>query len=213
MIISHKLKYVFIHVPKTGGTSMKQILYSKRFQYDEQGWTIETRSGGKINQKLSTHASAKEVIDYLIRNNYDPNKYFKFCFIRNPWDMVVSNFEYYKQYMSKIPYLNDREKEKVSVAEQGFSQFVKHNNTELWWTERIFTNNKLDVDYVGTFENIDEASQIIFKKILGDNYTPINFPHVNSTVRRDYRDYYDEETKNLVEKRYLKIIQLGGYTF
>lgn len=217
MIISHKnhLKYVFVHVPKTGGTSMKQILFSEKFKCDECGWVIEEKYNGALtNKELFTHASAKEIINYLNKNQYNSNEYFKFGFIRNPWDMVASNFEYYKQKMSKLSNLPPEEQIKVDASQKSFLDFL--NATEKasgWFASRIFTNNKLNLDFVGKFENIIEDSQIIFKKILGINYEYINLPHSNATIRKHYKYYYNNTTKKIVEKQFSKIIKLGKYEF
>lgn len=213
MIISHRLKYAFIHVPKTGGTSIRKILFSnKMFSYDEKGYYIGQESPDQTVCELFTHASIYEVNKYLIKLNKIPDEYFKFAFIRNPWDMMVSHYEYYKQYMSKLPNLDEKEVIKIKAAQNSFKNFVNKIPSN-WINDRILLNGVVGVDYLAKFENIQEDSQFIFKKILGVNYTPIKVPHINKTTRKPYQEYYDNELQKHIEDEFKDIIQLGNYVF
>ena len=218
MIISHRLKYVYVHLPKTGGTSIKNVLLENDiFSFDERGSPNRSTSISEKYPcdkmcKLFYHASIKEVNDYLIESDKNPDEYFKFAFIRNPWDMIVSNFEYYKQVMSKLPYIDEVESRKITAAQKCFKDFV--NLIPLDWTnDRIFINGIVGVDYLAKFENIQQESQFIFKTILGTNYKPVPVPHMNATIRKPYQEYYDNELKQLVQNKFEAIIQLGEYVF
>ena len=69
-MISHKYKCIFIHIPKTGGTSIENALL-----------------GGKKQPTRIKHKRAK---DYLKQYPKEWKQYFKFTVIRNPWDWMVS---------------------------------------------------------------------------------------------------------------------------
>ena len=67
-MINDKLKFIFIHVPKTGGSSVKKAL------------------GIKVHGHKKFSDWSKDYPDY-----------FSFAFTRNPWDRFVSSFFYLEQ--------------------------------------------------------------------------------------------------------------------
>ncbi|PYJ55629.1 MAG: hypothetical protein DME82_06630, partial [Verrucomicrobia bacterium] len=98
-MISHKHKCIFVEVPKTGSTSVRAILgkawkpHLNLWQIKNQMETNWTRFGGRKNRILAAL--------YLLRSEKHRREigrkqfetYFKFGFVRNPWDRVVSLYE------------------------------------------------------------------------------------------------------------------------
>ena len=95
-VISHKHKCIFVEVPKTGSTSIRAILgkawkpHLNLWQIKLQMETSWTHYGGRKNRIM-------EVLQLVLpkeRRNETGRKqfetYFKFGFVRNPWDRVVS---------------------------------------------------------------------------------------------------------------------------
>ena len=81
-MISHPHKFVFIHIPKTGGSSIETLFLGK----PQRRWAPE------INHYFQ-HATAAELRNRLMnRDNFD--RYFKFAFVRNPWDRIVSEMKW-----------------------------------------------------------------------------------------------------------------------
>jgi hypothetical protein len=149
-----------------------------------------------------------------IENKYDD--YFKFCFVRNPWDRLVScykhwivdsnndNFGMYnslKKGMSFEEFVLEISKIPDKISDGHFrSQHTFITNK----------NGKLLVDFFGKVEEFDKDFAFICKK-TGIPYVEI--PHSNRRDRRPYRDFYNERTRGIVEKRYGKDIKLFGYEF
>jgi len=214
MIISHRLKYMFVHLPKTGGTSIRTLLNANDlFKVDVAGHWLgiteeEYRKFPKLTRKLMSHSKLIEGINYLQDEGYNHQEYFKFIFIRNPWDMMVSSYEYHKQILAKEEHIH--KDNLAGVRSKNFKEFVKTRDPNY---KNSFLLGDYTFDFVGKFENIEQDVQTICKKILGDNYTHINVPHENSTIRGDYKEYYDDETKRMVEEKFAKIIELGHYNF
>ena len=74
----------------------------------------------------------------------------------------------------------------------------------------ISENGRIIVDFVGRFENLQEDWREICNCI---GIAHIELPHVNRSERKDYREYYTEETRQIVAERFQKIIDKFGYEF
>ena len=90
MIISRKHKFIFVHIPKVGGTSIKKCLlpfYDRKKELEKIPKGL--RSSNVIARK---HAYASVLLQALGKNIW--RSYFKFAFVRNPWDWVVSIYHF-----------------------------------------------------------------------------------------------------------------------
>tara|TARA_R110002012_G_scaffold220618_1_gene392257 strand:+ start:8306 stop:9805 length:1500 start_codon:yes stop_codon:yes gene_type:complete len=87
-MISHKHKLIFIHIPRTGGTSFEYL-----FGYH----------ANKDNYK-EKHISASETREIVGHNRWD--SYFKFAIVRNPYDRIISAWKrgFYEQSPSEDLY-------------------------------------------------------------------------------------------------------------
>ena len=110
MLVSHTKQFIFIHIYKTAGTSVMDVIrpyarlvdrlaYTNRFTI--KFFKIVSRllglpyDGMKSFTGLRKHAKADEIREKLGEEMYD--SYFKFVFVRNPFDFLVSLFFYIKQ--------------------------------------------------------------------------------------------------------------------
>lgn len=140
--------------------------------------------------------------------------YYKFAFVRNPWDRLVSGWKnkidvdkvYCKLNLDPFPHAQLR----------NFEQFVDYScELDLNTCDKHFRlQSRLidlnEVDFIGRFENFDDD----FNQVLDTLKlfkTPI--PHVNKSNRKPYHQYYSEQTKLKVKKIYQRDIQLFGYNF
>ena len=69
MIVSHELKLLFVHIPKTGGGTIAKIIRDQDPSFDVIG---------------SSHMGLSPEVAEKYKD------YFKFCFVRNPWEQVIS---------------------------------------------------------------------------------------------------------------------------
>ena len=95
-MISHKHKCIFVEVPKTGSTSVRAIL-GKAWKPHLNLWQIKqlmeaswTEFGGRKNRIMAALYLfvPEERRRETGRKQFE--SYFKFGFVRNPWDRVVS---------------------------------------------------------------------------------------------------------------------------
>ena len=86
-MISHKHKFLSIRIPKTGPTSVTTALDSY----------FDIKGSGDIKSVYYYHKKAKLIKDHFVSKNWDYNSYFKFAFVRNPFERQVSLWEYAKK--------------------------------------------------------------------------------------------------------------------
>lgn len=213
--IIDSLKTIFIHVPKTGGISIDR--------YFRENYNLVDFTG---------HHSASE-IKVKFPENFD--NYFKFAFVRNPWERLASAFFFLDQGgYSKIDAVI-REKYLLKYA-GNFSDFVLDlpNNLEFvkaptlpselgvdglpfptaHFVEQAYwicdNDNKILVDFVGRFENLQSDFEKICKKL---ELQAIPLQKLNSSKHDYYRNHYNHETASIVERLYARDINLWGYNF
>lgn len=186
-------KCMFVHIPKCAGTSVRRSLFG--------------RDGGHRPLEVFRTMVPQDLFDEC----------FKFTFVRNPWDRVVSAFFFLKKSDLKR---NQRFARRNLSAFNDFDSFVRQ-----WLTRKnvwsfthflpqhhfICIDKQLGVDFVGFYENLAEDFALVANKIN----RPATLRDENRLGGRakDYREYYTEETKNIVAQVYAEDIALLGYSF
>ena len=204
-IISKRHKYVFVHIPKTAGSSIASEKYGGVL-YESLGKNDLYRGGHKTVSEL------KEIV------GEQWNGYFKFCFVRNPWDRFVSLYFYFKgdvigaNYDNKINTKLGRKAYNCKTFKQFCKKYTTFESNRHFWPQSnwIYENGKLCIDFVGRLETINQDFKAICKKL---DLPEVQLPHYLKTSHGDYRGYYDESSKRLVGEYYRKDIELFGYRF
>lgn len=124
--------------------------------------------------------------------------YFKFAFVRNTWDRLVSLYEFIRQ-TPNIPGHKD-------VLTMGFSEFlVQQDNYHMGQLSMVD-----GIDFLGRYENLEyDFSKVC--TILG--LPKLQLPVTNKTVRSPYKMYYKDQDVRLVAKKYAEEIEKFGYDF
>jgi len=223
MLISHSKQFIFIHMYKTAGTSVMGVFspYSRlidRMAYDYKfsrklfGMTNRLMGWGNDGMKQFTgfhkHAKAYEIKEKLEKKQFD--SYYKFSFVRNPYDFLVSLYFYSKQFK--------RDPSRLVFKDMEYKDFLKRvisNNTA---SQLDFItdphDSKLLVDYIGRFETLERDIAIIQERLDIKNGRSVK--HTNPSFKRkskDYKAYYDEESRDLVENNFQRDLDLLGYNF
>ena len=198
MLVSDSYKFVFHHVPKTGGTSITAALapYSNLWKGtlpsdEKHGWQVQFHNVG-------LHLPVKEVIDSV--NNY-PKGYFSFAFVRNPFEVIVSAWdsEKYKDFDAYVEH----------EVFTGLQICARRTQYEYLTDEE----GSLLVDFVGRYENLSGD----FYEIIGKIGVPLMLlPKRNISRERksqDYKKYFTPLSKKTVEQKFEKDLEYFGYEF
>ena len=203
-IVSSKYRFIFIHIPKTGGTSIAEPSYGS----SRQGALIpHLGENDVINYGHIRAAGLKE------RMGEHWDEYFKFCFVRNPWDRLVSLYHYFLQNEEKAGSdLGLHIKACRSFRE--FCMSMDHLKLDAHFDEQVTYiidyNGQPIIDFVARYESMNkDFSQICNHLGLPD----ISLPRYRRSKHNDYRLYYDSETKRIVEQHYENDIRLLKYAF
>jgi hypothetical protein len=187
-------------VPKTGGTSIDRIL-----------------SKYKPPDVLSGHTSSLE-FQMIYPNEW--TSYFKFGFVRNPWDRVLSAFFYLRDVHSDRPFV----KQCMAPFKDNLDAFIKYDLRK--YPRHIFaeahlrpqafylcdTNGKVSVDFVGRFERIKEDWTTVCKQI-GIEEPLIHAHRTLNKPNKHYTEFYTTESRSIIAELYREDIRLFGYSF
>lgn len=208
MLISNKQKWMFIHIPKTGGSSIVSHLWRHA---DVEGVVNGCDSGEdqfrwrNINKDIHQHASLRDTINIL---GDHVQGYFKFCVVRNTWDLLVSLWCYWHK-LSKYP---DPFRHAVNVVNNHdtFKSYVSNCKVDLQLDAIRSADSQVDMDYIARFDHLDEDVKFIFDKIN----LPINkLPVINITKHAHYSTFYDDETVGIVNRRWCEDINYFNFKF
>jgi len=212
MLVSEEYGFLFIHVPKTGGTSLVRalkgisdrpniILRNIGYFFDDRGIKLP-RSTYKI-LGYPYHVTARTLIEMWGRHTFD--KYFSFALVRNPWDLTISEYFYIKR---KRVHAHHKRVRRMS----GFKEYLRWKAKNYarpqcsWLTD---SSGEIVIDYIGRFEEYNESIRFILDRIGVD----VIVPHANRTERGDYRQYYDDWCRAIVAEMYREDIDQFGYEF
>jgi hypothetical protein len=220
-MISHKHKFIFIHIPKCGGTSVELALLKnegiemKNYNKDDLNFlTEEQKQKYRIGYDYEGITTQHRKIDEY--KDFREKEYFTFTFIRNPWERFLSEYFYIIKSgpQSKI-YGYAKEFQETFPT---FKDFVKGNYKKWIFTGHdhlqvdfvLNANKNKMINFIGRCEDMQTDFEYVCKK-LGMN--KIKLPYRNPTKHKHYTEYYDKETKEIVANIYNKDIEYFGYKF
>lgn len=151
MPINEKDNFIFIHIPKTAGGTLYQRLSIKR--------QIQNFHSSKMKiEYKGIYCSSRHIPAFLLKSLYPDmfKKFYKFSFVRNPYDRIVSEFFWCKR---KTDLQNDSEE----IIEKKFTKWLKNyystisssrKCTQKWF---LYSENSKDllVDKIYKFENFE----------------------------------------------------------
>jgi chondroitin 4-sulfotransferase 11 len=211
--ISHRLRCIFVHIPKTAGTSVEQALgmFGDWRQEDLQmmfGYTGRRMPNGEeLSSPFLQHLTARELSKILPTEIWS---YFRFAIVRNPWDRMVS------VYSNKDPHLcNLARMQGIEFDGTSFDDFVAktmeldHAHLRPQTDFVLGEHGELLLDYVGKWERLAQD----FADVCDRLGVQLTLPRENISQRSHYRDYYSQSSRDMVAARYQADIEMFDYEF
>jgi len=181
--------FIFVHINKTAGTSI----------------------GKAIGLAVKHHLTAKEIIARIGREEWD--KAYKFTIVRNPWDKVVSHYEYRrKKNKTQIATRNISFTEWVTMTYGEDRDSFYYDNPKSFQAQVEWLKDDLgeiSIDYIGRFESINQDFNHV-KHIIGID---TGLPHLNASNRASFQSYYNDGTREIVAQWFREDIEAFDYRF
>ena len=206
--VDGRYKLGFVHIPKTSGTSIKTWIQE-----------IATRRGDFKIKELPFHAPLPSL--------RVPSDYTTCSVIRNPWDRLVSIYEYddYCRLNSPpeggFPRLAGKPEEHM-----GFRDWIKYidryhwvypqdkdyNVTKMWFTPTTPQTVWLpwDPHILIRYENLGQGYELLHEIMQCHD---ISIGHEYNTKHGPYQDYYDDASRKIVEHYFKLDIDRWNYKF
>lgn len=183
-MVSDRYRCIFVEVPKTGSTSIRQV----------------------VGNPVTPHLNICQIAGQVSKERF--SAYFKFGFVRNPWDRAVSLYER-KEGLQMKP--------KMSFGE--FIQWMKFSSStcihpvphryQLDWF--VDPQGDVLVDFIGRLERLDGDWSIVAQRLGIDGRLPrLN---VNASRSRHYTEYYTDKTREIIRSRFAVDIEYFEYEF
>ncbi|MET0071022.1 MAG: sulfotransferase family 2 domain-containing protein [Candidatus Thiodiazotropha sp.] len=217
MLLSVKYNFLFVHIAKTGGTSVRAALQSLRWR---DPWyypmlicsRLSHLSGHRLGSKFPRHSRIVAAREMLPEQFFE--QLFKFAIVRNPWDLQVSSYHHIR-----------RERPHLIAHIEDFDHFIRwkldperpyqyHVDTSIQsqLDYLVDLQGKILVDFIGHYETLDRDFNEIIRRI---GVKQLQLPHKRKATDRgkDYRSYYSDQLAALVGDYFRRDIEALGYSF
>lgn len=196
MLYCKNSKIIFIHIPKTAGTTISSVI--RKSLRDQTCIT-----GGK-NTEWNYHTSALEFKNKV--HNF--NDYFKFTFVRNPYDRLYSWCSMLFQKSFKQGVTKEKFKHWLLKGNTSFSNNRLQERPQLYWIND--ENGNSLIDFIGKFENLQHD----FNKLCDIlNIKISTLPTMRTSIRsKNYSDFYDHEMIGFVKHYHKKDLEEFNYS-
>jgi chondroitin 4-sulfotransferase 11 len=182
-------KVIFVHIPRTSGTSIEGFMKDHTSRYEG----------------ITKHSNALQLHQSIGSKKW--NSYFKFSITRNPYDMVISLYK--APAFRNIGYRTGK----------SLKFFLSHYKPWDWEHGTTCSDylNRHDLDYIGEFNDRDKSIDIINKKTGLSINRSLKLRPVQSLFKgshkKHYSEYYDDETREIVAQKYAEDIERFEYKF
>jgi len=159
MPISHKHKAIFVHIPKTAGTSIERAMGIKELDRESYRHRDEFVIDG-VKYALQHYTAEMLMQEEAIRPHWKP--YYKFAFVRHPYTRVLSEYFWVK----------GKKNQGLEFDRQDFKDYLKsyyvnlNTDHKLSQTQYLYSSSGiLLVDRVFKFEQIKASFNVLSNRL------------------------------------------------
>ena len=209
-----KKNLLFIHIDKTGGTSIVSGLKLSKLEPHTTGGSKQDNWNYKYK-----HYSYKQYCKEFKSPNL--KKYFVFSFVRNPYTWVISRFNFLRNMNYDQSFYNNHKHNSVKFANHtgDINQYILklyNSNSKPFpksQTEYLLNNqDKIDVDFIGNFESLESDFDNLLD-ILKLDKEQYKLPVINSYNNSNQKDnILTERSKQIIFEWYKKDFENFNYS-
>lgn len=171
MLYKNGKKFIFVHIPKNAGNTIRQSI----LQLPNDDVELVSHTENRIQYKSinNQHLTYDEHLDKY--KEFNPENLFSFCFIRNPYTRFISAFNYLsdERFLSNGSYTRRKTSELFLNSESPLEvlKFLDNNRNHEFFKDRHgylqsdFIGIDKKVDYIGLVEYFDKEIISILKYI------------------------------------------------
>ena len=199
-MISHQRRFIFIQVPRTAGTSVTAALR------DESCELLPDTHDPRVPHAPANHLTLHEINRHGLVEPEVLRSYFKLCFVRNPWDWMISEIccPGLRPLFDGLT-VEQSIRKACAIARDSPVGYGNHLRPQ----SDFIASGDLEVDFVGRFEDLADDFRAACERIG----RPANLPALNRTQHTSYWSYYNRETRDLVAETFRRDIERFGYAF
>ena len=217
MPVSHDLRCVFVHIPKTGGTSIEVALSMRPADKQEHAELLFGPVLSGELRRLDLGTGYLQHLTWAEIERVDHGKalanYYSFAIVRNPWDRLVSSFSYPDKHMRR-----KARTQGIELDGLDFETYVRavgaldHAHLCPQADYVIDANGRLNIDFLGRFETLAESFLKICQRLGIERSLPVE-KRSRGRAPGGYCSYYSAETRDIVATRYARDIETFHYAF
>ena len=144
-------------------------------------------------------------------NDSQATEYFKFTFVRNPWDRMVSTYMWFMD--DTNPGVSNVFDRKASCLDEFVEMFFRYSGSgDVWhrYSQVSYLWTRYGVNFVGRFENLQKDFDVVCDK-LGIPHQELL--HIGKTEHKPYWEYYTDDSREFILDRYKDDIETYSYEF
>ena len=207
---TEKKPFIFVHIPKTGGTSVEEALCHEVFGTGLECLSDEVAdkhilpSLGETKQHWKYRDYVKKFGQSLVEDH------FSFAFVRNPWDLVVSEISYFRKHELKAFHPTNWDIAIHQICEADIGIWGHDFKPQVSYLCNDEGQEK--VDFIGRFDRLSQDYERVCE-LLGFQNNSLPFLNKSRGGKSHYSEFFSKQTRRLVEQRFASDIARFGFEF
>lgn len=206
MLISDTHEFIFVHIRKSAGSSIRDTLEPISIQKPTDNWSkIRARflnlERDYRHYPYRQHQSIHLVMRLIPRELFE--RYFKFAFVRNPWDRLISEFEFVKRSA-----YHGRNKKVRNMSFETYIDYQAKRHDAHQANMICDKNDKVLIDFVAKFERLKDDWKYVCDRI---DIKGAELSHRKNAKIKDYSRYYSLETSKKVAALWARDVEVFEY--